>query len=93
MGDLKPFIQYLNSATEINGYFCFSISKNIYNKKDYHLTPSGRFTHSLPYISRQLTHNGFKLIEIKEEILRKEGSKDVPGYIIIARKDLEIVFE
>lgn len=92
-GDLKPFIKHLIKATTINGYFCFSISKNIYNKQEYYLTPSGRFTHSLSYIMRLLKHCGFTALHTEELILRKEGPKDVPGYILLAKKDVEVVFE
>ena len=87
MGDLKPLIYSLNQAIEINGYFCFSISTNIYNKKDFHLTPSGRFAHTPSYVLRLLKHCGFQVIEIREEVLRKEGTKDVPGNIILAKKE------
>ncbi len=93
IGDLKPLITQLNPHITPNGYFCFSISKNVYNNNEYHLTPSGRFVHSISYIMRQLKHCGFDVIKTEEIILRKEGHKDVLGYIVLAKKSVEIVFK
>ena len=93
IGDLKPLITLLNPHIIPNGYFCFSISKNIYTNNEYHLTPSGRFVHSISYIMRQLKHCGFDAIKTEEMVLRKEGAKDVLGYIILAKKSVEIVFK
>ncbi len=93
IGDLKPLISLLNPHITVNGYLCFSISKNIYNNNEYHLTPSGRFVHSISYIIRQLKHCGFDVIKTEELVLRKEGTKDVIGYIILAKKSVEIVFK
>ena len=33
------------------------------------------------------------IIVLSKLILRKEGPKDVPGYILLAKKDVEVVFE
>lgn len=93
IGDLKPLIKLLIKNINIGGYFCFSISKNTYSKSEYHLTPSGRFVHNISYVMRQLKHCGFDVIKTQEKVLRKEGTKDVTGYIILARKELEVVFE
>jgi len=93
MGDLKPLTRLLTKTININGYFCFSISKNTINKNEYHLTPSGRFVHNISYVMRQLKHCGFEVVKIEEKVLRKEGGKDVLGYVVLARKDLEVIFE
>ena len=93
IGDLKPMIKLLIKNINVGGYFCFSISKNTYSKSEYHLTPSGRFVHNISYVMRQLKHCGFDIIKTEEKVLRKEGAKDVLGYIILARKELEVVFE
>ena len=92
-GDLKLLIRLLTKTVKPNGYLCFSISKNKDNKQEYFLTPSGRFTHSLSYIMRQLKYCGFSVINSKEQILRKEGIHDVEGYVILAKKEIEVIFE
>ncbi|MBQ8750074.1 MAG: tetratricopeptide repeat protein [Alphaproteobacteria bacterium] len=93
MGDLKPLTRLLAKSISFNGYLCFSISKNTYNKNEYFLTPSGRFVHNISYVMRQLKHCGFEVIKTEEKVLRREGAKDVIGYIILVKKELEVVFE
>ena len=93
MGELKPLFRELSGSIKFGGLFCFSISKNIYNQNDYYLSSSGRFAHSLAYIHRLLKYCGFEVEKQEEHILRREGIHDVEGYIILARKNIEVVFE
>lgn len=93
LGDLKPIFRALTKIVKFQGYFAFSISKNTLNNSDYFLTPSGRFIHSISYIMRLLKYCGFKALSSKETVLRMEGDKEVRGYIIIAQKEMEVVFE
>lgn len=92
MGDLKPLFREVSKSIKFNGVFCFSISKNVYNQNDYYLTSSGRFAHTLAYINRLLKYCGFEVEKSEECILRREGAKDVEGYVILARKTVEVVF-
>ena len=93
LGDLKPIFRALTKTVKFQGYFAFSISKNTLNNSDYFLTPSGRFIHALTYIMRLLKYCGFKALSTEETVLRMEGDKEVIGYVIIAQKELEVVFE
>ncbi len=93
MGELKTLFRLLVNAIKINGLFCFSISKNTLNASDYFLTPSGRFVHSITYVRRLLKYCGFEVLRQEEHVLRREGVKDVEGYVILARKEIEVVFE
>lgn len=93
MGELKPVFRELARAVKFNGLLCFSVSKNTFNQSDYFLTPSGRFVHSLAYVNRLLKYCGFTPIATEECVLRKEGAKDVEGYVILAKKEIEVVFE
>ena len=90
-GNLKPIFRRLTTALKINGWFCFSVSKNIFDNNDYFLTPSGRFVHSLGYVRRLLKYYGFKAISIDETVLRREGARDIQGYIILAQKEIEVI--
>ena len=92
-GNLKPLFRRLTSALKINGWFCFSISKNTDNNSDYFLKPSGRFVHSLGYVQRLLKYYGFKSVSANEAVLRHEGVRDVVGYVILAQKEIEIIVE
>lgn len=93
MGDLKPLFRLLTKAIKFNGWFCFSISKNTFNPSDYFLTPSGRFVHTIGYVQRLLKYCGFKTIEVEQTILRHEGAHEVEGYVVLAQKELEVIFE
>lgn len=93
MGDLKPLFRELSGAVKFSGLVCFSISKNTFNQNDYFLSSSGRFAHSIRYIHRVLKYCGFGVLAQEEHILRREGAKEVQGYVILARKNIEVVFE
>ena len=48
--------------------------------------PSSRFVHSLKYVENLLKTNKFVVVKKEEKVLRKEGEKDVVGYVILAQK-------
>lgn len=93
LGDLKPLFRELAGAVKFGGLLCFSISKNVYNQNDYFLTSSGRFVHSSTYIYRILKYCGFEVLKQEARVLRHEGVKEVEGFVILARKNIEVVFE
>lgn len=93
IGDLKPLFREIAGKVKFGGLLCFSISKNIYNQNNYYLSSSGRFAHSIAYIHRLLKYCGFEIIKQEEHILRREGVHNVEGYIVLARKAIEVVFE
>lgn len=92
IGELKPLFRLMIKAVKANGLFCFSISKNTLNQSDYFLTPSGRFVHSITYVRRLLKYYGFEVIRQEEHVLRHEGAKEVEGVVVLARKEIEVVF-
>lgn len=93
LGDLKPLFRELSRVVKFGGLLCFSISKNVYNQSDYFLTSSGRFVHSIAYIYRLLKYCGFEVVSQEEQVLRHEGAKNVEGFVVLARKNIEVVFE
>ena len=90
-GNLKPCFRRLTTALKINGWFCFSVSKNTIDTSDYFLTPSGRVVHSLGYVRRLLKYYGFKALAIDETVLRHEGAREIQGYVILAQKEIEVI--
>lgn len=92
MGDLKPFFRAVARAVKINGLIAFSISKNKFNQEDYFLARSGRFVHSVAYVRRLLKFCGFEVVSQKESVLRREGKHPVEGVVLVARKDIEVIF-
>ena len=47
------------------------------------LLPSGRFGHSQAYVEDVANNAGLKLIEWREEVLRKQGKEDVQGAVVL----------
>ena len=92
-GDIKTLFRNIARITEFNGLFCFSITTNDINNQNYHLTSSGRFVHSPNYICSILKFCGFEIVKKEETFLRKEGRRDINGYIILAKKNIEIIYE
>lgn len=92
-GDVKSLFREISRITKFNGLFCFSITTNTTNNQNYFLTSSGRFVHSPKYICSQLKFCGFEIVKQEEAFLRKEGRRDINGYIILAKKNIEIVYE
>ena len=91
MGNLKPVFRRLTTALKVGGWFAFSVSKNLIDNSDYFLTPSGRFVHSLGYVRRLLKYYGFKAVAVDEAILRREGAREIQGYVILAQKEIEVI--
>ena len=85
-GDLRPVFEAVAAHLDLAGVVSFSISENKINAKDYYLTSSGRFVHSLDYILSMLTKCGFSKIGQERKALRNEGDQVVYGYIITAEK-------
>ncbi len=85
-GTLDSIFSAVYNILDSQGIFVFTVTKNIINDKDYFLTTSSRFIHSEKYITKLLKDTNFFTIKKEEICLRKEGDKDVLGYIIMAQK-------
>lgn len=77
------------------GLFAFSVeSLDTVNEKtpdlrdirDFRLNATGRYTHSLGYLTRIALRNGFEMLRIKEVQVRVEVGKTVPGYLMLWRQ-------
>lgn len=83
-GDLDSLFENLRFSVRKNGRIVFSFTENIYNENNYFLHMSGRFLHHIHYIENLLKKNDFLLEKAEKTMLRKEGGKEVWGYIISA---------
>ena len=81
-GDLKNIFSGAYYALQKNGIFVFSISKNFASSDAWSQHISGRFLHGENYIKKLLQDNGFSDIKFTPCVLRKEGGKDVIGWVI-----------
>ena len=85
-GDLKNIFTGACFALQKNGIFVFSISKNSTSSDTWTQHLSGRFLHGENYIKNLLYSSGFSDVKFAPCILRKEGEKDVAGWVISAIK-------
>lgn len=85
-GELDSLFDNILKTLAPQGVFAFSISQNKVNSKDFFLTPSSRFVHSVKYVENLLEKRGLNIVTKEQKILRKEGEKDIVGYIILAVK-------
>ncbi len=85
-GKLDSVFSEVGNLLKEKGVFVFTFSSNSQNEKDYFLMPSSRFVHSLKYVENLLKKNKFVIVKKEEKVLRKEGEKDVVGYVILAQK-------
>ena len=86
-GALDSIINLVKKSLNNEGIFAFSISQNSLNQKEFFLTPSSRFVHTLSYVKKVLQNNDFAMLKIEDKVLRTEGGKDIKGYIIMAQKN------
>ena len=68
------------------GIMVFSISKNEKDSISWRQHLSGRFVHGEKYVQKALKQSGFQEVIFKPCALRKEGEKDVFGWVVTAFK-------
>ena len=85
-GRLDSFFATASQALKKGGRILFSITKNDENDSAYVLHKSGRYKHQKTYVDSLLKANGFEIEKAEENILRKEASRAVKGYVISGRK-------
>jgi predicted TPR repeat methyltransferase len=80
------------------GLFAFSLeSLDVVNEgeegadlpaaRDFRLNTTGRYTHSLDYVTRTGTNNGFEMLRMKEMQVRVEYGRAVQGYLMLWRRN------
>lgn len=84
-GELERVFSVIFKAMNAGALFVFSMEQSS-NDQPYSLTASGRYQHSKAYLFECLNDQGFKGIDIKPSVLRKEYGQDVAGWLVIARR-------
>lgn len=85
-GELDSVFAKVDSLLCANGVFIFTVSENNINKKDFFLSTSSRFVHSIKYVEKMLKKYNFSIIKNEKKILRKEGDKVVKGRVFLVIK-------
>ena len=86
LGSLEQPLSAARRALRPGGLFVFTLERQDEDARDYRLTPSGRYSHALPYVRTALARSGFDRIEIGDVVLRRENGEDVPGLLVRASR-------
>jgi predicted TPR repeat methyltransferase len=78
------------------GLFAFSVESldaitdktpDLPDARDFRLNTTGRYTHSLDYVTRTGSNHGFELLSTKEMQVRVEYGRAVSGYLMLWRRN------
>ena len=56
-------------------------------RADFILQPTHRFAHSLGYMRRLAAEHGFAIESVESRMIRKNRDADVPGYLVVMRRE------
>ncbi len=83
-GHLEDIFEEIGHRLTPDGVLAFSVESSGEAELSVQ-AETGRYQHSQRYLERTLQGAGFRLLCIESEILRKDGDRDVPGFLVIAR--------
>jgi predicted TPR repeat methyltransferase len=85
-GDLVPVMHDARQAMQPGGHFIFTLEAlaefDAAHLASYHLQPSGRYVHSLPYVRDSAMSAGLRVTAARPEILRDEAGQNVEGWLV-----------
>lgn len=85
-GRLESIFDACFKSLAKKGVMVFSISKNEKDSISWQQHLSGRFVHGEKYVQKALKQSGFQETIFTPCVLRKEGEKDVFGWVVTALK-------
>jgi predicted TPR repeat methyltransferase len=92
VGRLDSLFGEAQRLVRAGGLFAFSVESldpvneevpDSPDARDFRLSTTGRYTHSLDYLTRIALHNGFEMLRMKEVRVRVEGSGAAQGYLMV----------
>ncbi|HYW56531.1 MAG TPA: tetratricopeptide repeat protein [Polaromonas sp.] len=96
VGELAGLFDQAKRLLRHGGLFAFSVESldalndvgSLAARADpgYKLTPTGRYAHSMAYLSRMATHHGFEILSTMNIQCRLEQGKEVPGRLTLLRR-------
>ena len=85
-GALEEAIAGATQALRPGGLFAFTVERASDEVSEYHLDPTGRYSHAERYVRRVLTGASLDAIAIDHVVLRSERGKEVQGLLASARR-------
>ena len=87
VGDLSGVFPAAARALRDAGLLAFSLERH--DGEGYVLRPTARFVHSLAYIRDLSRKHGFTEISTQEIAVRREGLRDVPGWLVVLQQSAD----
>lgn len=87
-GELTGVSAAVAAAVRSGGFAFFTVEKGSEGSAaGFSLQPSGRYHHPARYVKEVFTQADFKIVAMKDVILRQEGGKPVHGLLVTARRE------
>lgn len=81
IGNIEPLFSAVSSHAEVGALFVFSTE--LCGGDSFLLEPSGRYAHSQTYLRSVATNNGFSVVTMRTENLRKQKGRWTPGDLVV----------
>jgi predicted TPR repeat methyltransferase len=86
-GDLQGLMNAASGSMRPGSTLVFSVERLADESGlPFRLEPHGRYAHARGHVEQALAQAGFDVLEISTGILRQEGGKPVPGWLVCARR-------
>jgi predicted TPR repeat methyltransferase len=95
IGRLDELFGEAQRLLRAGGLFAFSVESldaitgeapDLPDARDFRLNATGRYTHSLDYVTRIASNNGLEMLSMKEMQVRVEYGRAVTGYLMLWRQ-------
>ncbi|GGP22742.1 tetratricopeptide repeat protein [Silvimonas iriomotensis] len=85
-GDLLPLLTATHGCMAPGGLLVFSAENTDgpMLEHEFQLLPSGRYGHGHQYLADVLAQSGFVLKQIKQQVVRQEFGRPLPGWVVVA---------
>jgi predicted TPR repeat methyltransferase len=88
VGDLSDVFTGMRAVLRPGGLFAFSVE--VADGTDFILQPSHRYAHSIDYLRRLAAAHAFAIESLESRVIRRNRDTDVPGYLVVMRREQQI---
>jgi len=85
-GALEEAMAGAAGALRAGGRIVFTVERAAEDVTEYHLDPTGRYSHAENYVRRVMAASGLDSIAVEHVVLRRERGSDVQGLLASARR-------
>ncbi|WP_295641858.1 tetratricopeptide repeat protein [uncultured Methylibium sp.] len=86
VGELEPVFAAVRAATTPGAIFAFTAEPPTDPRQGVQLLPSLRYAHSTDYLARLAEAQGFELLALERDVIRREQRREVEGVYVVGRR-------